>query len=299
MEFHGFTDLHGYGYPLGPTPCQTFTPGYSSPPRGVQGGQRRPKKALEAKALEEVGFPRSWKALGHLPRLPGSAVRPGPGYPTDAAQVHTPRPSRPARPPGPGPSKPTPTLPPSHARPLGSDGAHPGPPRSLQARGHARASCLTSSLRGTAGGARASSRQHTRPCTAVETAAEEARPSRAAKPRGLRYSYSRASKPTARSPAPRPPLAPEKLQPGPSPAPPSKLLDAVGRCCHLSMHLPIRPLGLFFVEYSDWPGVGQEVVVGWARGKEAGRRGIGNSGRAPPGVRPAWQAFPRRVSLVP
>lgn len=65
------------------------------------------------------------------------------------------------------------------------------------------------------------------------------------------------------------------------------------------MHLPIRPLGLFFVECGDWLGARQEVAVGWAGGKGAGRSGIGNLGRARPGAGLAGQAFRRPVALVP
>lgn len=65
------------------------------------------------------------------------------------------------------------------------------------------------------------------------------------------------------------------------------------------MHLPIRPLGLFFVECEDWLVVRQEVAVGWAGGKGAGLSEIGNLGRARPGAGPVWPAFPRRVAPVP
>ena len=115
------------------------------------------------------------------------------------------RPSRPERPPGPELSKPsrTPRPRPRPApRALGRGAAYPGPQGSSQAREHDQASRLTSSLRGTAGGTRASSRPHTWPRAAVKTAAEAAQPSRAAKPRGLDCRDRRASEPHCTKPGP-------------------------------------------------------------------------------------------------
>lgn len=62
------------------------------------------------------------------------------------------------------------------------------------------------------------------------------------------------------------------------------------------MHLPIRPLGLFFVECGDWLGVRQEVAVGWAVWKEAVYGGIGIGGGARARARVVGRDWPGRRS---
>lgn len=47
------------------------------------------------------------------------------------------------------------------------------------------------------------------------------------------------------------------------------------------MHLPIRPLGLFFVDCEDWLRLRQEVTADWAKAR--GTATIGIPGRARPG----------------
>lgn len=170
-------------------------------PQSTSGWARTgPKKALEAKQRKLLAF----SEVKGNPRTPATPPDPGgiaqaslsnPAALLTALSVRPGLRHSKARP-TPQPSRLQPRPTPSAAAPLTqAPKARPRP----EVPSHA--SRLTSSLPGTTGGSLTFSHPHTRPRAAVETAAEAARPSRAAELRGLGYRR-RASEPHRTKPNP-------------------------------------------------------------------------------------------------